>query len=312
MVIYQYPPKENLNIPECVMALGFFDGVHIAHRDLISTAAKIARERGLRLGVFSFGAGGGIKASIGRIYDDGEKAEIFEELGADFTVYADFGAISGATPEEFVRDILCRDLNCRVCVAGFNFRFGRGASGDSERLTELMLEVGGESCICDEITRDGVTLSSTLIRNLISEGKIEEANGYLGAPYYIKGRVSSGRRDGRLLGFPTANISLESGRFIPRFGVYRTAVVIDGKIYNGVSNLGVCPTFNGDEVRLETHIINFEGDLYGRDLRVYLLGFIREERRFDSVDELKMQINIDKNTTIKENGEIKWQELGLK
>ena len=312
MVIYEYPSKEKLNIPECVMALGFFDGVHIAHRDLIKTAHKVAKEKGLKLGVFSFGWGGRIKAGAGRLFDDGEKAEIFEELGADFTVYADFSAISDSTPEQFVKDILYQNLNCRVCVAGFNFRFGKGASGDSIMLTNLMEEIGGECRICDEISADGVTLSATLIRGLISDGRIEEANEYLGAPYYIKGRVLHGRRDGRKLGFPTANIAIEDGRLVPRYGVYRTATVIDGKLYNGVSNIGVCPTFDGEEVRLETHIIDFDGDLYDREIRVYLIGFIRDERRFDSLDQLKEQINIDKEITIKKNGEIKWQELGLK
>lgn len=312
MQIIEYPFKEKHNIPNCVMALGFFDGVHIAHRDLLMRAMAVAKEKGLAFGIFTFASDGGIKASSGRLYSDSEKAEIFEELSADFTVYADFASISGSTPEEFVKNILCRDLSCRICVAGFNFRFGRGASGDSATLTRLMNEMGGESFICEEITADGITLSATLIRRLISEGKIEEANRYLGAPYYIKGRVMHGRKDGRRLGFPTVNISIGEGRVVPKFGVYRTALVIDGKVYSGVSNVGVCPTFDGDEIRLETHIIDFSGDLYDKELRVYLLGFLREEKRFESLDELKMQINIDKNTTIRENGDIKWQEFGLR
>ncbi len=312
MVIYRYPKSEKLNIPECVMALGFFDGVHIAHRDLLKRAAEAAKEKGLTFGIFTFASDGKIKEKSSRLYDDGEKAEIFESLDADFTVYADFGAISDCSAEDFVRKILCEDLSCRVCVAGFNFRFGKNAAGNSEMLERLMKEMKSEAIICDEITADGVTLSATLIRNLISSGKIEEANRLLGAPYYIKGRVSHGRRDGHKLGFPTANIVLGEGRILPRFGVYRTAIVIDGKIYSGVSNIGVCPTFKGDEARLETHIIDFEGDLYDKEIRVYLLGFLREERRFDSLDRLIMQINVDKNTTIRENGDIKWQELGLK
>ena len=105
---------------------------------------------------------------------------------------------------------------------------------------------------------------------------------------------------------------IDEGKIIPRFGVYRTAVVMDGRAYNGVSNVGVCPTFNGKEVRLETHIINFEGDLYDKTLRIYLMGYLRDERKFESIEELVKQIDYDKNRAIKENGEIKWQELGLK
>ena len=312
MVIFEYPLKQEFNISDSVLALGFFDGVHTAHRDLIREAARIARERGLKLGVFSFGSKGGIKANSERLYDDSEKAEIFRELGADFTVYADFEAIAHYSPEDFVKKVLVRDLNCRVCVAGFNFRFGNRAAGSSETLTLLMKECGGEAHICDEITADGTTLSATFIRSLITSGKIDEANKYLGAPYYIKGRVLHGRADGRKIGFPTANIVIDGEKIIPRYGVYRTAMVVDGKIYSGVSNVGVCPTFGGSEIRLETHLIGFDGDLYGKDITVYMLGYIREEKCFSSIDELKMQIIIDKNTAIKENGDITWQHLGLK
>ncbi len=312
MVIYSYPTEEKLNIKECVLALGFFDGVHIAHRDLLSRARDEAIARGLSFGIFTFSSAGAIKANTDRLYDDTEKAELFESLGADFAVFADFGRLAGCSPEEFVKEILCRELNCSVCVAGFNFRFGKGAAADSARLSALMAESGGEAIILDEITADGLTLSATLIRGLISDGKIREANAYLGAPYYIKGRVLHGRSDGRKLGFPTANIVIGEGKIVPRAGVYRTAVVAEGRIYSAVSNIGVCPTFEGTETRLEAHLIDFEGDLYDKLLRVYLLGFIREERRFNSLEELKMQINIDKNTTIKENGVIEWQHLGLK
>lgn len=312
MFIYHYPTDEKLNIPECVMALGFFDGVHIAHRDLISRAVKEAKARGLAIGIFTFASDGGIKVGSSRLYNDGEKAEMLSRLGVDFTVYADFNAISSCSAEDFVNKILSNDLNCKVCVAGFNFRFGSGAKGNSKMLNELMVKNGGEAVICEEITADGTTLSATLIRTLIGSGRIDEANKLLGAPYYIKGRVSEGRKDGRKLGFPTANIIIESGRVVPKFGVYRTALTIDGKIYSGVSNVGVCPTFDGKEIRLETHIIDFHGDLYGQEIKVYLLGFLREEKRFNSLDELKMQINIDKNNTIRENGDITWQHLGLK
>lgn len=312
MVIYEYPSKQKLNIQDCVLSLGFFDGVHLAHRDLLRKSAEAAREKGLKFGVFTFKSDGNIKSNTGRLYDDGEKAEIFESLGADFTVYADFGAISGTSPEDFVHKILCRDLNCRICVAGFNFRFGKGAKGDSARLCELMAEAGGECRICDEITAEGVTLSATLIRSLISSGRVYEANNLLGSPYYIKGRVLHGRRDGSRIGFPTANIKIDGDRVVPKMGVYRSITMVDGEGYYSVCNIGRCPTFGENEIRLESHIIDFSGDLYGKEIRVYLIGFLREERRFGSIDELKMQINIDKNTTIRENGDTKWQELGLK
>lgn len=313
MTIYEYPLISEKKPKECVLALGFFDGVHIAHRALLKRAREIANKKGLPFGVFTFKSAGNLKNSSARLYDDVDKAEIFQSLGADFAVFADFSAISDRSPRDFAVKILFGELSCRVCVAGFNFRFGKGAEANSAELSDFMKECGGEAIICEEITaRDGSTLSATLIRDLIESGQICEANDHLGAPYYIKGRILHGRTDGRKLGFPTANIAIGEGRIIPRLGVYRSATVIDGRIYNAVTNIGKCPTFEGEEVRLEAHIIGFEGDLYGKEIKVFLLGFLRTERLFDSVDELKMQINIDKNTTIKENGEIKWQDLGLK
>ena len=312
MVVYQYPFKEKLNIPPSVLALGFFDGVHIAHRDLMKTAKEEARKRGISFGIFTFSSGG-IKQDSAKIYSDEEKAEIFKELGVDFTVFADFPAISGCSPECFVKDILCRDLNCKACVAGFNFRFGKGASGGANELSRLMKDAGAEAIIREEIKGEGgVTLSTSLIRNLISDGRISEANRILVIPYNIKGRVLHGRAVGRSIGFPTVNTEIEKGRIVPMLGVYASAIPIDGRIYLGVTNVGVCPTFEKRQVHLETNIIGFEGDLYGRELRIYLLDFIRPEKAFSSPDELKMQINVDKNTVINRYGDIKWQELGLK
>ena len=313
MVIYQYPFESKPNTDDCVLALGFFDGVHVAHRDLIKKAKDVAQTQGLKFGIFTFRSDGRIKANAKRLYSDEEKAEFFKELGADFIIFADFGAISGCSAEDFVKGVLAEEICCRICVAGFNFRFGKGAVAGANELCRYMNECGGQAFICEEVTSpDGSTLSASVIRNLIAEGKIEEANANLGSPYYIKGRVLHGRADGRKLGFPTANISIGEDKAVPRLGVYRTVTVIDGKIYNGVTNIGKCPTFMGEEIRLECHLIDFDGDLYGRELRVYLLGFLRDEMGFDSIDSLKMQIQIDKETTIKENGEIKWQELGLK
>ena len=313
MVIYQYPSEEKLNIPDCVLALGFFDGVHIAHRDLISTARERAKIDGLKFGIFTFASSGKIKESSGRIYGDREKTEIFEGLGADFTVFADFSAISGASPEQFVKSILWRDLKCRVCVAGFNFKFGRGASGDAKSLSALMQDCGGEAIIREEIKgEDGRTLSATLIREKITSGKLAEANKILGSPYYIKGRVLHGRAVGRGMGIPTLNVEVGDERIIPPLGVYASAIPIDGKIYLGVTNLGTCPTFEKRKIHLETHVLDYEGDLYGREINTFLLGFIREEMTFPSPKELKMQINVDKNRVIKEFGDKKWQELGLK
>ncbi len=313
MTVFEYPFNEKPNIDKCVLALGFFDGVHVAHRDLLLKGKEAAKKSGLSFGVFTFKSDGRIKAGAKRLYDDREKAELFETLGADFTVFADFGAIGGCTPRDFVKKILVGELCCITCVAGFNFRFGKGASAGASELLGYMQECGCDAIICDEITADdGSTLSATGIRRLIEEGRTEEANMLLGSPYYIKGRVLHGRADGRKLGFPTANLEIGEGKIVPRLGVYRTAVAIDGRIYSAVTNIGRCPTFMGESTRLEAHLIGFDGNLYDKEIKVYILGFLRDERKFGSLDELKAQINLDRERTIIENGELTWQALGQK
>ena len=313
MVIYEYPFNEKVNIENCVLALGFFDGVHIAHRDLLLRAREIAKENNLLFGVFTFKSDGEIKPGAQRLYDDSEKAEMLEALGADFVIFADFSKISDASAEDFVGSMLVGDIGCQICVAGFNFRFGKGASGSAADLCKYMNKYGAKAVICEEIKARGeVTLSASLIRELLKAGDVREATKMLGAPYYIKGRVSPGRQVGRSLGFPTVNIPIAEGKLIPRPGVYRTATPIDGKIYIGVTNIGICPTFDARSVHLEGYLLDFEGDLYDRELRVFLLDFLRDERKFSSPEELQKQIDIDKNRVITESGDISWQDLGLK
>ena len=224
----------------------------------------------------------------------------------------DFAAIKDMTAEEFVKKILIDELNCEVAVAGYNFRFGKGALGDAEALARLMHACGGEAVIREEITDAGLPVSSTRIRDLLARGDMREAARLLGLPYYIKGRVEKGRGNGRTLGFPTVNMALSPGGVPLRRGVYRSVTRIDGVLHASLTNVGTCPTFPERETHAETYILDFSGDLYGKDVRVYLIDFMREEIAFSSPDELKMQINIDKNRVITENGDEKWQELGLK
>ena len=225
---------------------------------------------------------------------------------------ADFESIKNLTPEEFTKQVLFDGLCARTVVAGFNFRFGKAAVGDAEALVALMKDIGGEAVIRREITSDdGKTVSSTRIRELISKKDIKAANSLLGAPYFIHGRVSSGNKKGRELGFPTVNTSLDPDRTAPQ-GVFSSVVPIDGVLYPAITNIGSCPTLGAREIHAETHIIDYSGDLYGRELEIYLLGFLREEMHFDSVSELCRQVEEDKKRTVKEIGELSWQRLGLK
>ena len=309
MQIYEYPGKNRIH-GECVLALGFFDGVHIAHRELIKSAKTIATERGLPLGIFTFK--GSIKPGAKRIFTDGEKCEIFEALGVDFVIFADFDAIKDVTAESFVKDILIKEEKCSLCASGFNFRFGKGASGDANLLSALMAECGGEAIIKSEVARDGKTISSTKIREHIERGEMQSATDLLGIPYYIKGRVERGNSVGRTLGFPTVNLPLGEEKAMPRSGVYRSAVLLGGRAYSAITNVGECPTFERRALHSESYILDFDGDVYGEEIKVFLLEFMREEIAFSSAEALKMQINVDKNNAILANGDIKWLEYGLK
>ncbi len=311
-VIYEYSADMDAKISPCVMTLGFFDGVHIAHRDLINKGREIADEMGISLGVFTFSSESSLKPGAKRLYSTEEKMGLLENLGVDFAVVADFASVSSLSAEDFVKKALIQQTNCKIAVVGFNFRFGRGASGNADTLCRLMAENGGECVVRREMKLDGETVCTTLIRSCLEKGDIEKANRLLGAPYRISSSAIHGRGVGRKLGFPTVNTAIEARRADLKLGVYRTAVKADGIIYNALTNIGICPTFDRREIHAETYILDFSGDLYGKTVDIYLLDFMREEKQFKSEKELIMQINVDKEQAIEKNGEIKWQELGLK
>lgn len=298
MKVYHYKYDEALPTGDCVLALGFFDGVHIAHRKLLEEARKIAKKSGLPFGVFTFSSDGNVKKNVARIYTDEEKLELLRGLDVDFVVLAHFPAISGLSPEEFVYNVLVRDTSAKVCVAGFNFRFGKGAAGDISDLKRFMAELGGKVVITDEVTRGSVTVSSSLIRRLLSDGEVKAANELLIDPYSIKGKVTHGNGQGRDLGYPTVNTDIPEVRVIPRHGVYVSEVEIGDKAYRALTNIGTCPTLGERAAHAETHILDFSDDLYGEKIKVNLIDFLRDEIRFDSFDALREQISLDRKAAL--------------
>ena len=290
-------PKENTAI-----ALGYFDGVHLAHREIISLTVKEARARGLTPAVFTFSAEETrFKASATRIYPTRTKLSILEELGIEVAIIADFPSVASLSPEEFVSEVLIGACGMRLAVSGYNFRFGRGASGSVKDLTALSSALGAECLLLEERCLAGEPISSTRIRRALESGEVKLATELLGAPYKMGGRVERGRGVGHKLGFPTVNTSIPEGAVKMKNGVYKTAVTVGGATYPAITNVGTCPTFEERETHAETFIKDFSGDLYGKDVEVLFLDFIREERRFDSPDELIMQINIDKSIAFGEN-----------
>ncbi len=310
MTVYEYRRGAKLPTDGCAVAIGFFDGVHLAHRELLREAISDARARGALAGVVTFASDSGIKPTALRIFSDEERLSLFESLGADFTVVCRFSEIADMSGEDFVKQTLVGAVGALTVVAGYNFRFGKGASSDARDLEQYMAASGGRAIIKDACLYRGEPFSSSLIRALLAEGDVGSAAEALGQPYFVSGSVSHGRGVGRGLGFPTVNLPEAPGRVKLKRGVYRCAVLVEGALYNAVTNVGVCPTYGGVDSHIEAHLLDFSGDLYGREVRIYFLGFLREERRFDSPEELKMQIKVDKNRTIEENGESLWQEIG--
>ena len=308
MKIYNYKPGVSLD-EKTAVALGFFDGVHAGHRQLLKTAREAAKKSNLLFTVFTFIAGSGIKENH-PIYSNRQKLEILEELGVEAVIVADFSEISNISAEDFVKNCLFRDMGCRIAVAGFDFRYGKGRTGDADSLKKSLGLLGAECIIESEHSIDGEKISSTKIKELISLGNMEKAREFLGYPYQIACVVEHGRGAGKGLGFPTVNTKIDKNLSPIRCGVYRTAVEISGKLYTGVTNVGTCPTFEERKIHAETYIVDYSGDLYGQKIRIFFLGYLREERQFEDPQELIMQINVDKNTAIKENGELTWQEIG--
>lgn len=306
---YSYPEK--LNIKGTAVALGYFDGVHVGHRELISLLVREAKAKKLKPYVFTFVDDlAKTKKTQSIIYNTEEKLKIFASLGVEGVIIANFSSISGLTPEEFVGDVLVDAIGAELAISGYNFRFGKFAAAGSSELIELMEAKGKGALVLSEQKIDGKPLSATVIRQLIADKNLDAATKMLGIPYFIEGTVEKGLGLGKVYGFPTVNLPLRQTAPLPS-GVYRTAVEIGEKLYTGITNVGSCPTVCEREIHTETLIADFSGDLYGKTLRIYFLGYLREERRFDSVDELREQIYLDRDKSIEENGDLKWLEIGL-
>ena len=280
-------------------ALGLFDGVHQGHRAVLSEALA-QKQNGLMPCAFTFlpesAAGKGCKY----IYGAEEKEYIIRELCSIDRIYShDFSDMCGMDGETFAREILCGEMNAAHVVCGKDFRFGTGASCGVDELEAFGRKYGFTVQTVEDVCLGGERVSSSEIRRLLSAGEVRRANLFLGKPYMIMKEVSEGARLGRTLGFPTANQLFGNGQLVPKFGVYASRTLTDGKWYPSMTNIGVKPTVEyGGSPLAETYIHGFSGDLYGRTLQVVLLEFIRPEKRFASVETLKEQINSDVSAAV--------------
>ncbi len=284
---------------QTVVALGCFDGVHMGHREVIHTARKHADRLGLPLAVLTFSEPPKnyfVPHSVRLLTDEKTKEALIASLGVDLLVCVPFDRTIATMPAEaFFRDILLERMKAAHIVCGFNYSFGEGGKGTPESLLALCQSAEIGLNVLSPVTINGIPVSSSAIRLALEEGCTEEAEMLLGRPYSLTATVFSGQRLARNLGFPTLNQVFPHGAVIPKHGVYAVQIHIEENktVFDGIANIGSRPTVNGNEVWAETHIFDFEGDLYGKWISVFFRSFLRPERKFESLDALTEQVQKD-------------------
>ncbi len=279
-----------------VVALGNFDGLHKAHMQVIENCVCRAKENGYKSGVLLFSTHtlNTINGSFTKlITTETEKLNILEKSGIDFAYIRNFDdEFMHLTPSEFA-DELVEKLNLKIVCVGYDYKFGHKAMGDVSLLKKLGEERGFSVSITDEVTICGSAVKSTKVRELIKDGDITAANELLGRRFSVSGEVIHGLCNGRKMGIPTVNIDYGKDIILPPNGVYCGYTGVCGKEYKSVINIGNNPTFNADKITVEAHLLDFDGDLYGKAARVEFVKKIRDDKKFSSIDELKEQIFSD-------------------
>ena len=280
-----------------VLSLGKFDGLHMGHKFLLSRMLEKQKE-GLAAVMFTFDIPPKTLVSrevLSVLTTNEEKEYIFAKTGIDYLIEYPFTQkVRSLTPEKFLR-LLVERLNVKCIVAGRDFRFGHNREGNYETLERMGPEFGFETIIVDKMEYEHREISSTFIREEIVKGNLEKANRLLGYDYFVTGTVVHGRALGRTLGIPTVNLIPPQEKQLPPFGVYISKVVLkDGRILGGITNVGKKPTIKGkNPIGVETHILDFEEDLYDQSVEVRFLKFLRSEQKFSSVEELTAQMRSD-------------------
>ncbi len=284
------------------VAIGNFDGVHKGHIALLDSLYGLSHEKNLTSVVYTFSEhpinllkG---KNIIKAITDICEKEKIFEKLGTDILFLENFSAVKDLEAEIFVKDILVDRLNMRLAVVGENNRFGKNSKGDACLLKKLGEKYGFETKVVPPVYLDDFMCSSTTVREALENGDIKLANDILGRNYKIKGEVIGGKKLGRTYGFPTANIILDNSKVIPLYAVYATSVIFDGKTYKAITNVGKT-SFDEKEIsRIESYLLDFDGDLYGKEIEIEFIEKMRDFIPFSDVSELEKQLRADKEKRI--------------
>ena len=288
-----------------VLTIGTFDGVHLGHQKIVERVVTTARQEGLLATVFTFFPHPRMVVQHDKglklIHTLEEKKQLLQQLGVDLLVVQPFNeAFAQLTAEEFVSTILVQRLNVKKVIIGYDHRFGRNrtANIDDMRLFGEKYGFAVEEISVQEV--DEVSVSSTKIREALNKGDVTTAEHYLGTPYSLTGTVVHGLKLGRTLGYPTANIQVtEDYKLIPKDGVYAVYSYIDARKVYGMMSIGKNPTIEGKGASIEVYFFDFNGDLYDRELTIYFVKYLREERKFSSVALLKKQLQDDETTARK-------------
>jgi riboflavin kinase/FMN adenylyltransferase len=284
---------------QTVVTIGTFDGVHAGHQKIIKRLVDAAKIENLDSVIFTFFPHPRMvlqkESGLKLINTIEERTEILEKTGIDHLVVHPFTQqFSRLTAQEFVRDILVNRLKAKKVIIGYDHRFGRNRTADINTLKQFGEEYGFD---VEEITKqevDQVAVSSTKIRNALLDGKVEQANSYLQTPFSLNGKVVKGRGLGKEFNYPTANLSIkEDYKLIPKNGVYVVRSLINGKRYFGMMNIGTNPTVGGEEQTIETYFLNLDKDLYDQGLHIEMLVRIRDEKKFNSIEALKIAMRQD-------------------
>ena len=288
------PTTENTAV-----ALGYFDGVHLGHQNVLAQAIE-CKKQGLTPAVFTFSRTPKKGDGLLQLLTVEQRTARLEQLGIEILYIIDFQQVKELSPEEFVEKILKKVFNAKKVFCGFNYHFGKNGVGNSETLQNLCENQNIETYVADPVIVDTNIISSTLIRKLLKKGDIEKANKYLGYDFGYYSTAVKGNRIGTKLGTPTINQNISDDMITPKFGVYASKVTIDGKTYTGVSNVGIKPTISGNNAPLcETWLPEYSGgDLYGKTVDTRLKVFIRGEKKFSDLEELKSAIESDGKTAI--------------
>ncbi|KAA6439082.1 bifunctional riboflavin kinase/FAD synthetase [Dyadobacter flavalbus] len=288
-----------------VVTSGTFDGVHLGHKKILNRLKEISEQSGGESVVLTFWPHPRTVVSedsqgLHLLSTIDEKIELFSELGIQHLAIVPFTrAFSELSSDEFIQQILVEKIGTKKLVIGYDHRFGRNREGSFEFLKKNSLQYGFE---VEEIPREDIenmAISSSRIRNSLNSGNISEANDLLGRPYTLSGTVVKGKQLGRTIGFPTANLFLhESYKLVPQNGVYIIRATHQEKRYNAMLNIGVRPTVDGSIRTIEAHLFDFDKEIYGEDLKLQLLHYLRPEQKFDSLDKLVQQINVDKQHSL--------------